>query len=260
VLSSLNGQLNKYGISADTDSNGQLQFSGSNAFTLASDQATGGAGQLLTSTGAAGTGTATNNSNYTVDSGTWVVTTAAETMKIQTSAGAATVNIPTGESLAATISDINAQTASLGVFAVLNAAGTGVSFQGSNSFSVQDTAAGGAEGVFGAASTYVTSTAPTAGSTSNADSAITALDAAVQTLGLVQGRVGAGENLLQYAINLAQSQISSFSAAESQIRDADVAAQAANLTKSQVLTQTSVAALAQANAQPQAVLKLLQGS
>ena len=64
---------------------------------------------------------------------------------------------------------------------------------------------------------------------------------------------------MQYAVTLAQSQISSFSAAESQIRDADVAAQAANLTKAQVLTQTSVAALAQANSEPQAVLKLLQG-
>ncbi|HEY3454771.1 MAG TPA: flagellin, partial [Bryobacteraceae bacterium] len=69
----------------------------------------------------------------------------------------------------------------------------------------------------------------------------------------------AGENKLQYAISLAQSQISSFSAAESQIRDADVAAAAANLTKAQVLTQTSIAALAQANSEPQSVLKLLQG-
>ena len=81
---------------------------------------------------------------------------------------------------------------------------------------------------------------------------------AVQALGLVQGKVGAGENKLQYAINLAQSQISSFSAAESQIRDADVAAQAANLSKSQVLAQTSIAAMAQANQIPQSVLKLLQ--
>jgi flagellin len=71
--------------------------------------------------------------------------------------------------------------------------------------------------------------------------------------------VGAGENTLNYAINLAQSQISNFSAAESSIKDANVATQAANLSKSQVLTQTAVAALAQANSEPQAVLKLLQG-
>ena len=71
--------------------------------------------------------------------------------------------------------------------------------------------------------------------------------------------MGAGENKLQYAIGLAQSQISGFSAAEAQIRDTDVASAAANLTKAQVLTQTSIAALAQANSEPQSVLKLLQG-
>jgi flagellin len=58
---------------------------------------------------------------------------------------------------------------------------------------------------------------------------------------------------------LAQSQIVSFSAAESRIRDADVAQEAANLTKAQVLQQASLAALAQANSAPQAVLSLLRG-
>jgi len=74
----------------------------------------------------------------------------------------------------------------------------------------------------------------------------------------VQGIVGAGENQLNYAVNLAQSQITNFSSAESQIRDANVAADAANLTKAQVLQQSSIAAMAQANAEPQAILKLLQ--
>jgi flagellin len=69
---------------------------------------------------------------------------------------------------------------------------------------------------------------------------------------------GDGENTLNYAISLAQSQITNFSAAESQIKDADIAQQAANLTKAQVLQQASIAAMAQANSAPQAVLKLLQ--
>jgi flagellin len=75
----------------------------------------------------------------------------------------------------------------------------------------------------------------------------------------VQGTVGAGINLLSYAVNLAQSQITNYSAAESGIKDANIAAEAANLTKAQVLQQASLAALAQANSSPQAVLKLLQG-
>jgi flagellin len=92
----------------------------------------------------------------------------------------------------------------------------------------------------------------------NALTAIGHLTTAVTNLGLAQGRVGTGENDLNYAVSLAQSQITNDSAAESRIRDADVASEAANLTKSQVLEQSSVAALAQANAAPQALLKLLQ--
>jgi flagellin len=81
----------------------------------------------------------------------------------------------------------------------------------------------------------------------------------VQTLGIAQAAVGKGENQLNYAVSLAQSQISNLSSAESNIRDADVAQQAANLTKAQVLQQASIAAMAQANSAPQAVLSLLKG-
>jgi len=92
-----------------------------------------------------------------------------------------------------------------------------------------------------------------------AEQAVVALGAAVQKLGAAQAAVGKGQNQLNYAIGLAQSQISNFSAAESRIRDADVAAEAANLTKAQVLQQASMAAMAQANSAPQAVLSLLKG-
>ena len=88
--------------------------------------------------------------------------------------------------------------------------------------------------------------------------AITDLEAAVTALGKTQGAVGTGQNDLQFSIRLAQSQISNFSGAESGIRDADVAAEAANLTKAQVLEQSSLAALSQANTAPQALLKLFQ--
>jgi flagellin len=92
-----------------------------------------------------------------------------------------------------------------------------------------------------------------------AELALAKVNGAVTLLGSVQGRVGAAQNKLQYAIQLAQAQISNFSAAESRIRDADMASEAANLTKSQVLQQASLAALAQANTAPQAVLALLRG-
>jgi flagellin len=91
-----------------------------------------------------------------------------------------------------------------------------------------------------------------------AEAAVTAVGNAVTALGSAQAAVGIGENQLAYGINLAQSQITNLSAAESNIRDANVAQQAANLTKAQVLQQASIAAMAQANSAPQAVLALLR--
>jgi flagellin len=272
VLNSLNGQLSASGITASTNSSGQLQFSGSSAFTVAdaggpglvSGNATAAAlastgTQLLTNeTTAAGAGEAVNTSNYNTAGkpvfGTGGTSTAIDTLNFSTGAGSATVSIASGQTLAQAITTINSATASLGVSAVLNANGTGISFQGPSSFNVSSTGAGQ---TFTAAGNQAI-TAAVGSATANATAAIASITAAIQTLGLVQGSVGAGENKLSYATNLAQSQITSYSAAESQIKDADVAAQAANLTKAQVLVQTSVAALAQANSAPQAILKLLQ--
>jgi flagellin len=92
----------------------------------------------------------------------------------------------------------------------------------------------------------------------DATAAIGLITSAVAALGLAQGAVGDGENDLTYAIGLANSQITNESAAESNIRDANVAQEAAALTQGQVLQQSSVAALAQANSEPEALLKLLQ--
>jgi flagellin len=92
-----------------------------------------------------------------------------------------------------------------------------------------------------------------------ATNAVSAVTNAVKALGIAQAAVGNGEDQLNYAINLATSQITNFSAAESQIRDADIAQQAANLTKAQTLQQASIAAMAQANSAPQAILSLLKG-
>ena len=93
----------------------------------------------------------------------------------------------------------------------------------------------------------------------NAETAVTLLAEAVSKLSVVQADVGKGQNSLQFAIGLASTQITNLSAAESRIRDADLAAEAANLTRASIAQQTGVAALAQANTAPQAVLALLRG-
>jgi len=94
---------------------------------------------------------------------------------------------------------------------------------------------------------------------SNAESAVAALAEAVSVLGNVQAVVGRGQNQFNFAIGLAQTQLNNLAASESRIRDADLAAEAANLTKAQLLQQAGIAALAQANSAPQAVLSLLRG-
>ena len=93
----------------------------------------------------------------------------------------------------------------------------------------------------------------------NAANAVTLLAAAVAKLSAAQADVGKGQNQLQFAIGLASTQITNLSAAESRIRDADLAEEAANLTRTSIAQQAGVAALAQANAAPQAVLALLRG-
>jgi flagellin len=91
-----------------------------------------------------------------------------------------------------------------------------------------------------------------------AEAATTAISNAVSQLGAAQAIIGKGENELNYAVNLATSQITNESVAESDIMDANIAQEATNLSKAQVLTQAAVAAMAQANSAPQTVLRLLQ--
>ncbi|MET0752710.1 MAG: flagellin [Pyrinomonadaceae bacterium] len=92
----------------------------------------------------------------------------------------------------------------------------------------------------------------------DAKDAIETIRTAVASLGSIQGTVGAGQNNLSQAIDLASTQITNYQAAESSIRDADVAAEASNLARLSTLQQAGVAALAQANQSNQAVLSLLR--
>jgi flagellin len=92
----------------------------------------------------------------------------------------------------------------------------------------------------------------------SAATAITSLQAAITALGSVQGSVGAAQNRLSFAISIAQSQIVNKTAAQSRIRDANIAEESANLTRFNILTQSGLASLAQANQTTAAVLSLLR--
>ena len=95
-------------------------------------------------------------------------------------------------------------------------------------------------------------------SQANAATAISALQTAIGTLGTVQGRAGAAMNRLSFAISQAQTMSVSVRASESRIRDANIAEEAASLTKYNILTQSGLAALSQANQSSQSVLQLLR--
>ena len=91
-----------------------------------------------------------------------------------------------------------------------------------------------------------------------AETAVGLLSTAVTNLGTEQGAVGSLQNRLTFAISLASSQATNLQASESRIRDADVAAEAANLTRFSILNQSGIAALAQANSSTASLLSLLQ--
>jgi flagellin len=92
-----------------------------------------------------------------------------------------------------------------------------------------------------------------------AASAVSTIASAVANLGAVQGAIGTLENRLQFAVALAQSQAVNIKAAESRIRDANIAEESANMTRYSILNQAGIAVLGQANSSSSAVLSLLRG-
>jgi len=91
-----------------------------------------------------------------------------------------------------------------------------------------------------------------------ANTAITTINTAINTVSSERSKLGAVQNRLEHTIaNLATS-AENLTAAESRIRDVDIAVEMMNFTKYQILAQASTAMLAQANAKPQAVLQLLR--
>lgn len=92
----------------------------------------------------------------------------------------------------------------------------------------------------------------------NANSAIKAVDSALNSVNSLRGELGAIQNRFESTIANLGTSVENLSAANSRILDADFASETAALAKSQVLQQAGISVLAQANARPQQVLSLLQ--
>jgi flagellin len=92
----------------------------------------------------------------------------------------------------------------------------------------------------------------------DANSTIHAVDSALATVSAFQSQLGAIQNRFTAAVSNLQSTSQNLTQSRSTIQDADFAQETANLTQAQVLEQAGISVLAQANQQPQLILKLLQ--
>lgn len=90
-----------------------------------------------------------------------------------------------------------------------------------------------------------------------ANTAITTLDAAIKSVSEERSKLGAVQNRLEHTISNLNNSSENLSAAESRIRDVDMAKEMMEMTRANILSQASQSMLAQANQQPQAVLQLL---
>ena len=96
------------------------------------------------------------------------------------------------------------------------------------------------------------------GSGGSTSFALSQIDSAINNVSALRGRFGSLQNRLQSTIANLGVAAESLAAAESRIRDVDVAYETAELTRNNILQQASISILAQANAQPQSALSLLQ--
>jgi len=166
-----------------------------------------------------------------------------------------------------------------GVSAAVDGEG-GLSLFANGSFSVNDTGSIGSGSVLGSgaitdsvyengassATNVGSGTVATAGSLESSDvltvndanSLISRVDVALKTVSDFAAQLGAVQNRFQSTIATVAAQTTNLQSSQSTIQDADFAAETAALSKAQVLQQAGISVLAQANSNPQQVLKLLQ--
>ena len=113
-------------------------------------------------------------------------------------------------------------------------------------------------GTAGGALTYSINDTSNAFAQTAAAAALDAINTAISTLATNRGQIGAAEGRLSAAISYLEVARENYVAADSRIRDADIASEVAELVRQQVLQQSAAAILAQANQQPAVALSLLQ--
>ncbi len=275
VVDTINNDANiqAAGIKAEIDTNNKLVLKSASLFTVSSSDADGANQTGIAGAGAAANDIAITSAVHSVTKSVGAATAAgSQTLsfsgdEIGVDTGSHSVSFTTsttaatGASNAATAINSDTTLRSSGVFAVVNKAnGSEVSFISLKSFdlAVSNDATAGANNNISSQSPTTAGAATLTGGVDGAKNAIEAIKSAISTLGTIQGKVGAGQNNLTQAIDLATSQLSNYQAAESAIRDSDIASEASNLARLTTLQQAGVSALAQANQSNQALLSLLR--
>jgi flagellin len=139
-----------------------------------------------------------------------------------------------------------------------------INFSSSETYSLSSSVAAAAGSILDvAANTAVSSTASLVsaidiGTQAGAQSAIDVIDSALGRVNSVRADLGAVQTRFELAISNLETTGENLTAARSRIKDADFAAETANLTRAQILQQAGTAILAQANSVPQNVLSLLR--
>ena len=242
------GAMNTVGLGLDGGANGVTEVIGKvaqDSYTPTAANLSGATitGDILTSTGTAGTGVDTDITLTDAAGNTTTVTLLGTNTDAQNATllnavdgiGATADDTLTtgadGQGIALTYAATTAQAAVTAVTGV--AAG--------NNISVEETSAGSDD------------------ASTNARSSIILIDAAIKQVNVQRSELGAVSNRLNHTVNNLTNISSNLSAAKGGIEDADFALETTNLAKNQILQQASTAMLAQANASKQNVLSLLQG-
>ncbi|MDP1830861.1 MAG: flagellin [Geothrix sp.] len=135
---------------------------------------------------------------------------------------------------------------------------TNTKFNGTAVFGSTVSAAVGDFSTVNVALGAITNATGTITTTSNAATAASSITAAITAISTQRGDIGAGQQQLQSVSNSLGIQVENFTAAYSQIRDANIADEVVNLSKFQILNQSGISALGQANQSSQSILALLR--
>jgi flagellin len=192
------------------------------------------------------------NSDYTISGNTITVAgdiDSTDTFAISMGDGTTVTTAAVGTSLVASSSSTNELSMNTAATVIADALNRTAGFAGFTAVASTD----------GSGDITINKGAITVASTSQAQSAITKIDTAIQTLNAQRATLGAVSNRLDSTVSNLTNISSNLQGGRGRIEDADFAAETTNLAKTQILQQASTAMLAQANAAKQNVLSLLQG-